>query len=106
MTALDVSKPLPRLAGATGEHPDIVRFIEEVRARALVRPALTEAHIDYIETALANAFHGAAEGGELLDLWDGVRDVIARRDMPVKWRLEEMGRVAYRWNVKRRGASH
>jgi hypothetical protein len=103
---LDVSKPLPRLPGATGDHPDVVHFVEELHARARVRPRLTPAHIEYVETALANSFLGATDGGELLDLWDGVRDVIARHDMPVKWRLEEMGRVAYRWNVKRRGASH
>jgi hypothetical protein len=107
MSALpDVSTPLPRLAGSTVDHPDIVGFLHEFREFARTRPKITAAHIEYVETALANACHAASGSVDVLELWDGVRDVITRRDTPVKWRLEEMGRVAAAWNLKRRGASH
>jgi hypothetical protein len=87
-------------------HPAISSFLDEVREAGKVRGLLTEGHVETIRSALENAHDGAAERGDVLDLWDGVRDVIADRSLSVKERLIEMGKVAERWDEKRRGCSH
>jgi hypothetical protein len=53
-----------------------------------------------------NGHAAAGESVELIELWDGVHDVIVQRDKTVKWRLEQMGKVADRWDEQRRGVSH
>ncbi len=103
---LDLSKAPQRLAGATADHPIIVRFMDEIREVARTHPQITEAHIEAVETALANGHYAAAESVELMQLWDDVRRVIMQRDKSVKERLTEMGRLAERFDEMSRGRSH
>jgi hypothetical protein len=84
----------------------IETFLGEVREAGKARGLITEEHVEIIRTALVNGHAVAGESVELMDLWDGVHGVIVQRDKSVKWRLEQMGKVADRWNEQRRGASH
>jgi hypothetical protein len=83
---------------------EIESFIDEVREAGKVRGLLTEEHIEIIRTALVNGHAAAGESVELMELWDDVRDVIADRSKAVKWRLEQMGKVADLWNEKHGGS--
>jgi hypothetical protein len=84
----------------------IEMFLEEVRETGKVRGLITEEHVDIIRSALVNSFNAAGDDPRLLDLWDGVRDVITSKAMSVKARLAEMGKVVERWDEKQRGRSH
>jgi hypothetical protein len=96
---------LHRLPGATGDHPVIARFLDEVRDAGKVRGLITEEHVAFIENILANAHHAAADNPALLDLWDALVAVI-RTDRTVKERLFEFGRIGERFDEKQRGHSN
>jgi hypothetical protein len=59
-----------------------------------------------VRCALVNGYNAASESTEFMGLWDAVYDVIMDRSWPVKWRLEQMGKVAERFDERRRGRSH
>jgi hypothetical protein len=84
----------------------IETFLDEVREAGKVRGLITEEHVEIIRSALVNGYNAAGDDPRLMDLWDGVRDVITDRRMSVKARLAEMGRVAERWDEQQRGRSH
>jgi hypothetical protein len=42
MNALDISTPLPRLPGATGDDPVIAGFLDEVREAGKVRALISD----------------------------------------------------------------
>lgn len=95
--------PLRRLPGATGDHPAITDFVDEVRAYAVTRPKINADHIAWLETSLANAHHAAADDPALLDLWDMLVAEITAPGKSVNERLEGIGKAADAWNEKRRG---
>jgi hypothetical protein len=84
----------------------IETFLDEAREAGKVRGLITEEHIEIIRSALVNGYNAAGDDPRLLDLWDGVRDVITDRRMSVKARLVETGKMTKRWDEKQRGWSH
>jgi hypothetical protein len=83
----------------------IETFLDEAREAGKVRGLITEEHIEIIRSALVNGYNAAGDDPRLLDLWDGVRDVITDRRMSVKARLVETGKMTKRWDEKQRGWS-
>lgn len=81
-------------------------FLDEVRRAGRKRGLLTEDHVEIIRSGLVNSRNAAGDDTALLELWDAARGVIVQRDKSVKWRLEQMGVIADRWNEKRRGRTH
>jgi hypothetical protein len=81
----------------------IETFLDEVRQVGNANGLLTEEHVEIIRTALVNGYDAAGDDPRLLDLWDGVRDVISDRKLSVKARLIEMGKAAER---QQRGKAH
>jgi hypothetical protein len=106
MNALDISTPLPRLPGATGDDPVIVRFLDEVREAGNVRGLITEAHVANIETILANLCFAASDDPGLVDLWDSVRALISDTSRSVKERLAGFDLLGDRWNEQRYGRAN
>jgi hypothetical protein len=82
----------------------IDRFMGECREWARVRPAITPAHISFIEQALVNAHRAAAESPNCFGtMWGCIETAITRSNWDVKAKLEEMGRIgdAFRAEFKR-----
>jgi hypothetical protein len=104
--ALDISKPLPRLPGATGDDPVIVGFLDEVREAGKARGLLTEAHVANIETILANLCFAASDDSGLVDLWDSVRVLISDTSKSVKERLAGFDPIGDRWNEQHHGRAN
>ena len=100
-----INRIFPRFPGATGDHPVIVGFLEELREAGRERGSITEAHVAVVETVLANAHHAAADDPALLDLWDDLVAVI-RSDRTVKERLFEFGRIGELLDERLRGRTH
>jgi hypothetical protein len=71
----------------------IDRFMDDVRERAKVRPAITPAHIEYIETALRNLYQAADDSPKYQRAWDDVVKIISRRDKSVAERLSGLGPI-------------
>jgi hypothetical protein len=84
----------------------IETFLDEVRQVGNANGLLKEEHVEIIRTALVNGYDAAGDDPRLLDLWDGVRDVISDRKLSVKARLIEMGKVAERFDEQQRGKAH
>jgi hypothetical protein len=84
----------------------IETFLDEAREAGKVRGLITEEHIEIIRSALVNGYNAAGDDPRLLDLWDGVRDVITDRRMSVKERLVAMGKVAERFDEQQRGRTN
>jgi hypothetical protein len=84
----------------------IETFLDEVRQVGNANGLLTEEHVEIIRTALVNGYDAAGDDPRLLDLWDGVRDVISDRKLSVKARLIEMGKAAERFDEQQRGKAH
>jgi hypothetical protein len=84
----------------------IETFLDEVRQVGNANGLLKEEHVEIIRTALVNGYDAAGDDPRLLDLWDGVRDVISDRKLSVKARLIEMGKAAERFDEQQRGKAH
>jgi hypothetical protein len=91
MSALDISKPLPRLPGATGGGPVIAGFLDELCEAGREHGLLTETHVEFLRSVLINIERLAGEDAAAYGaFWEYTKGAITKTEWPVKRRLEEL----------------